>query len=426
MTYQQTLEYLYTRLPMFQRIGAAAYKANLDNTWAICSALGNPQNHWQALHVAGTNGKGSSSHLLAAILMSAGYRVGLYTSPHLKNFTERIRVNGQEMQPEKVVAFVERNKDLIERISPSFFELTVGMAFEHFKQENVAVAVIEVGLGGRLDSTNVIEPILSLITNISYDHQNLFGETLPLIANEKAGIIKHQTPVVISQEQPEVSSVFSLKAQAQQAPIYFASQRYQAKWKPNGKMSVLQANKLWLDDLECELKGLYQEQNVCGVLQAVEQLNGMGFGISQAAVRNGIANVVSLTGLKGRRQQLQTKPLVIADTAHNPDGISQVFKQVKSLAFAQLRIVFGTVNDKDFRKVLALLPTDATYYFCQPAIPRALPAHELAQAAQTFGLKGEVEPDVNQALGRAIAASQPQDLVVVVGSTFVVAELATL
>jgi dihydrofolate synthase/folylpolyglutamate synthase len=423
--YAETLRYLYQSLPMYQRIGAPAYKADLVNTQKLCRALGNPENRFKSLHVAGTNGKGSSSHMLAAILQAAGYKTGLYTSPHLRDFTERIKVDGQEISRSFVIDFVRRMKPLLEDIQPSFFETTVAMAFDYFVHQAVDIAVIEVGLGGRLDSTNVITPQLSLITNISFDHKDLLGDTLPKIAAEKAGIIKSHVPVVISERQPEVEAVFTERARAMEAPIVFASDHLSLKAAGDG-FDVYRDQQVWLTDIRPELRGLYQQKNIPGVLQTVVRLKMMGYRISEEALRTGIANVVSLTGLKGRWQKLSDKPLTICDTGHNPAGIQMVVEQIKATPHRKLHMVFGVVKDKDLNDVFGLLPTDADYYFCQANIPRALDAYDLAAKAGAAGLRGVVERDVNKALRRATEAAGPEDLIFVGGSTFVVAELENL
>jgi dihydrofolate synthase / folylpolyglutamate synthase len=427
MNYSETLEYLYKTLPMFQRIGAAAYKADLSNTVALCETLGNPQHRFKSVHIAGTNGKGSSSHILAAILQCAGYKTGLYTSPHLKEFTERIRINGQEASTDFIVDFVGRIKTQLEKINPSFFETTVAMAFDYFALHEVDVAVIEVGLGGRLDSTNVITPVVSLITNIGFDHMDILGHTLPAIAAEKAGIIKQGVPVVISQRQREVAFVFEQKALELEATLTFASDVYRASpLTTPGSYQVSQNNAIRFDRLECQLKGAYQQYNLPGILATVDHLRETGFNISDDNIREGIGRVSSLTGLKGRWQKLGDKPLIICDTGHNVDGIREVTKQIKAELFHTLHMVFGMVKDKDIIPVLNLLPRDAHYYFCQAKIPRAMPAHELAQRALAEGIHGEVIEDVREAIMMARKNAQPDDFIFIGGSTFVVAEIENL
>lgn len=428
MNYQETLDYLFNALPMFQRVGASAFKKDLNNTLALCSHLGNPEKKFKSIHVAGTNGKGSTSHTLAAILQSAGYKTGLYTSPHLKSFTERVRINGQEITEQAVVDFVEVNKSFLEELKPSFFEMTVALAFWYFAKEEVDIAIIEVGMGGRLDSTNVITPELSVITNIGWDHMQFLGDTLPLIAGEKAGIIKPDVPVIISQTQEETTSVFLKKAIENHAQITFADQKIQLKklTSDNGlaKYAVSENGKTYT--LEYGLQGDYQLYNLPGILEAVDQLRRMSWTISENALRKGLKEVAQLTGLKGRWQILVEKPTVIADTGHNEPGIRAILSQLKSYSFDQLWMVLGMVQDKDISKILALLPKDAQYVFCQADLPRAMPAELLAEKAAEYGLKGEVISEVNQALQFARKNAGPNDLIFVGGSTFVVAEIEDL
>ncbi|WP_250630401.1 bifunctional folylpolyglutamate synthase/dihydrofolate synthase [Rhodoflexus caldus] len=424
--FEETLTYLYGYLPMFQRIGAAAFKPDLSNTLALCQHLGNPHERFPSIHVAGTNGKGSSSHLLTAILQAAGYRVGLYTSPHLKSFTERIRINGQEADKQWIIDWVEKLKPLIEQVKPSFFEVTVAMAFDYFAQNRVDIAVVEVGLGGRLDSTNIISPILSLITNISYDHQALLGDTLPQIAFEKAGIIKHHTPVIISEKQEEVSAVFCQKAAQEHAPIYFASDRYRAEHTAVGTFDIIKEGDLMMPCVKCQLLGEYQAKNLAGVMQAVECLQAQGWKIDNRAIRKGIAEVSTLTGLKGRWQIIRNQPLTVCDTAHNEGGLRYVVRQIAHTPHKHLHFVLGVVADKSLDKVLPLLPRSATYYFCKPDLPRGLAAEILQEQAAAQGLRGNVYSSVNQAYQAALAAAQPDDMVFIGGSTFVVAEIEDL
>ncbi|CAN5121493.1 folylpolyglutamate synthase/dihydrofolate synthase family protein [soil metagenome] len=422
--YTAVLEYLYGALPMFQRIGAAAYKDNLTNTIKLCEAIGNPQHRFKTIHVAGTNGKGSSSHMLAAIFQSAGYKTGLYTSPHLKAFTERIKIDGKEIDQRSVVDFVNEIQPVIDEIHPSFFEVTVAMAFQYFANEKVDIAVIEVGLGGRLDSTNVITPELSLITNISYDHKNLLGDTLEKIAFEKAGIIKPRIPVVVSQRQAEVENVFLKKASVEYSEIVFASDLIVLE-DSGTLMKVHIADKLWIS-LEPELMGEYQRKNIPGVLISILELRKLGWNVSDKAIKDGIAKVVRLTGLKGRWQKLGENPLVICDTGHNPDGIKQVVHQIRSTPHEQLHVVLGAVNDKEISDILSLLPKEATYYFCQAKIPRALDAISLAEQAKRFGLHGKVISDVNEAYHEALRSAKKNDMIFIGGSTFVVGEINEL
>jgi len=427
--YQATLDYLYLHLPMYQRIGAVAYREDLTNTIALCNALGNPQTKFKSVHVAGTNGKGSSSHMIAAVLQNAGYKTGLYTSPHLKEFTERIKIDGQDVSHEFVVDFVKQIKGIISTVQPSFFETTVAMAFDYFASQKVDVAVIEVGLGGRLDSTNVITPLVSLITNIGYDHMDLLGKTLPEIASQKAGIIKPFIPVVISERQKEVESVFIEKAKEEKSTIFFSTDFYQLKEKPRSEdrvYDVYRGGELVFENLECQLKGFYQNRNIPGVLMTLDKLKEQGFSISDEAIRTGLHQVVSLTGLKGRWQKIGDRPLVICDTGHNADGIRAVVEQLQATPHEKLHVVLGTVNDKDIRGILELFPKEAFYYFCQAKIPRALPAGELAVQAMAVGLQGIVIGDVNEAIRSAKANASAEDLIFIGGSTFVVAEVDNL
>ncbi|MBO0935966.1 bifunctional folylpolyglutamate synthase/dihydrofolate synthase [Fibrella sp. HMF5335] len=436
MTYSEAVSYLYDRLPVFHRVGATAYKPGLDNTLALLAALGEPHHQFPSIHVAGTNGKGSTSHLLASIYQSAGYRVGLYTSPHLKSFTERIRVNGQAIDEQAVVDFVVANQAVIEQRSPSFFEVTVAMAFDRFAREKVDLAIVEVGLGGRLDSTNVITPDLSVITNIGFDHTDILGETLPLIAAEKAGIIKPGVPVVIGERHPETWPVFDAVAARQQAPITYAETVWQCvdAGLANG-IRLIEAQQLDADkslSLGLALPGLYQLQNLQTVLTSLAVLSSQ-WPVSDEAIRAGCASVLSQTGLRGRFQTISipqsdnmSLPLVIADTAHNEPGLRALFDTVYTVPHEQLHIVMGLVREKKVAAIWPLLPDDAQYYFCAAQLPRALPAAELAETAMRHGKIGAVYEDVNVALAAALARATPADLVLVTGSTYIVAELAPL
>jgi dihydrofolate synthase/folylpolyglutamate synthase len=423
--YQETEKFLYERLPMFQRIGPAAYKKDLKNTHALCELLGHPERKFKSIHIAGTNGKGSSSHMLASIFQAAGYKTGLYTSPHLKSFTERMKVNGADCDQNFVVEFVKRLRGSIEELAPSFFELTTAMAFEYFASQAVDIAIVEVGLGGRLDCTNVIQPEVSLITNIGFDHQQLLGDTLLKIAAEKAGIIKKNTPVVVSQTQAEVLSVFQAKAKQMRAPITFADQQWSAKVKAT-TLTIQKNDDGTLEVPAFPLGGTYQEKNIPGVMEAIEVMRSLGWKISQEAVVTGLRKVISTTGLKGRWQQIGTNPSVICDTGHNVDGIRQVMQQILQLDFNNLAIVFGMVNDKEPMPILQLLPTSAKYYFCEAPIPRAMKASELVVLGESIGLKGRAVPDVNDAIDLARKESTPDDLIFVGGSTFVVAGIRDL
>ncbi len=422
--YQLTLNYLYENLPMYQRVGAVAYRNDLNNTIALCAALGNPEKKFKSIHVAGTNGKGSSSHMLAAILQSAGYKTGLYTSPHLKEFTERIKINGVDVSKTFVVDFVERTKAVLEKIKPSFFEATVAMAFDYFEKEKVDIAVIEVGLGGRLDSTNVVTPEVSLITNISWDHADILGDTLQKIATEKAGIIKPSVPVIISERQPEVENVFLEKTADENSPIIFANDNYNVKSLGDGGFEVLHNSKK--ETYHLELKGSYQQMNLAGVLAVIDELKKKGFVITEKNISDGLQNTVKLTRLKGRWQKLGDRPLIICDTGHNEAGVREVLKQISKQKFEELYIVWGMVSDKDPERVLALLPTNGHYYFCQTKIPRAMNAVELKVKAQAYHLEGEVVEDVNEAIAQARQYASANDMIFIGGSTFVVAEIGNL
>ena len=433
MTYPETLAYLYEQLPMFQRVGAAGYKKGLGNTVALAEALGHPERRFRSVHVAGTNGKGSSAHLLAAVLQAAGYKVGLYTSPHLREFTERIRVNGQELAPDYLVAWVARWQPLFAQVQPSFFEMCVALAFDYFAEQRVDVAVVEVGLGGRFDSTNIITPLVSLITNISFDHQALLGNTLVEIAGEKAGIIKPGVPVVVSQTQPEVADVFEREAAAQLAHLVFADQVYRAEFSAEPSpdtglrpLTVTQHGRPFLPNAELGLPGDYQQFNLPGVLATLDELRALGFRISEAAVRTGLRQVTRLTGLRGRWSIIGRQPLVVCDTAHNAAGLGLVVAQLRRLPHQRLHLVIGTVSDKDVPAMLALLPAEATYYFCAAGIPRALAASELAAQGVAAGLVGEAYASVAAAVAAARAAAAAADVVFIGGSTFVVAEVETL
>lgn len=426
MNYNQTLDYLYSRLPMFQRVGAAAYKADLKNTIAICKELGNPQNKLQCIHVAGTNGKGSTSHMLAAVLQKAGYKVGLYTSPHMVDFRERIKINGKMIPKEYVVDFVEKYQAKFEKIEPSFFEWTVGLAFDYFSAQEVDVAVIEVGLGGRLDSTNVITPIVSVITNIGYDHMNLLGDTLAKIGAEKAGIIKERIPVVVSQYQPEVAPIFNEKAKQLKSSITFGDKICKVtgftKNKDGINVEVLNKKNNAVINYQLDLNGTYQVKNILGVLAALEEIVKAGFVVSEENIKDGLKQVVKLTGLSGRWQTLNEKPLIICDTGHNEDGIKEVLKNIEATPHKNLHMVIGMVNDKEVTKVLSLLPKTATYYFTKASIPRALNENELATQAKALGLKGETYETVKEAIEAAKKKTKVNDLIFVGGSTFVVAD----
>lgn len=418
---------------MFQRVGAAGFKKGLGNTLALAGAMGHPEREFRSVHVAGTNGKGSSSHLLAAVLQAAGYKVGLYTSPHLRDFTERIRVNGRQLPPEYLVEWVARWRPQFDEVQPSFFEMCVALAFTYFAEQRVDVAIVEVGLGGRFDSTNIITPLVSLITNISLDHQAFLGDTLPEIAGEKAGIIKPGVPVVVSQTQPETVGVFEREASAKLAHLVLADQIYQAAFtaEPAAEtglrpLAVTQHGRPYLPNAELGLPGDYQQLNLPGVLATLDELRALGFRTTEAALRTGLRQVVPLTGLRGRWSVIGRRPLVICDTGHNAAGLALVVAQLRRLPREHLHLVIGAVNDKDVAGMLALLPREGTYYFCAADIPRALAAAELAQQGAALGLAGEAHASVAAAVAAARAAAGPRDVVFIGGSTFVVAEVDDL
>ena len=427
MTYQQTLDYLFTRLPMFSRIGAAAYKADLTNTIRLCDALNNPQHKLKSIHIAGTNGKGSTSHMLAAILQTAGYKTGLYTSPHLKDFRERIKINGEMIREEFVIDFTEKVKPLIEEIEPSFFEITVAMAFEYFAQQQVDVAVIETGLGGRLDSTNIITPQLSIITNIGWDHMNILGDSLEKIAFEKAGIIKEGIPVVVGEVLPETEIVFERTAKERNAPLSIASHKRQVvdwNWEKHELVvEVAEDHHTDHKKYHLDLPGVYQTKNLLTVLEACSQLQQLGWKIDDKIIHKGLQHTKKLTGLHGRWEIIHTSPLVVLDVAHNVDGMRQLVQQAEVTEHNQLHIVIGMVKDKDIERVLALLPKSAVYYFTKAQIPRALPEDELMETAKKLNLQGDSFPDVNEALEFALQHAHPDDLVIVCGSVFLVGEV---
>ncbi len=403
MNYQETISWMFAQLPMFQTQGRSALNNKLDKTIAFAEHLGNPEQKIRTVHIAGTNGKGSSSSMIASVLQEAGYKVGLYTSPHLKDFRERIKINGQEIPEAYVVDFIAKNKSFLEENKLSFFEMTVGMAFSYFSHEMVDIAVIEVGLGGRFDSTNIITPEVSLITNISKDHTDILGDTLPKIAFEKAGIIKHQVPVVISEYNDETAPVFTARAKEEQAPILFAN--------------TIET------DLTTDLQGFYQEKNIKGVIAVIELLIHKGWDISAENIKEGLQHVVRNTNLKGRWQTLNTNPTVVCDTGHNVGGLTYVMQQLAKQSYNHLHIVVGFVKEKDVNGVLDLFPKEATYYFCSPHILRGLNVETLKEIATAKGLKGEAYPSVQQALEAAKARALETDFIFVGGSTFVVAEV---
>lgn len=427
-SYHQTLQYLYHQLPMFQRVGPKAFKKNLDNILALCQYLGQPQDSFKSIHIAGTNGKGSTAHALSAILQKAGYRVGLYTSPHYRDFRERIKISGEYIPEQAVIDFVAEHRSYFEELKPSFFEMTVALAFHYFAQQKVDIAIIEVGLGGRLDSTNVLSPILSVITNISFDHTNFLGNTLPLIAAEKAGIIKQNTPVVIGEIHPETRPVFEAKAKKMNAPIHFAEETYLLqsvkKTLSSIQFEAYKNNTLQYSNLQSDLQANYQLKNLVTVLQCVDLLPQLGFEASKDALYSGLKEVKKTSNLLGRWHVLSEKnPTIIADSAHNIAGIEYAMQQIEVADFQYLHFVFGTVNDKDPSAVFQLLPQDATYYFCKANVPRGLNAQTLKEKAATAGLQGESYDSVGKALKAAKLKADKQDLIYIGGSIFVVAEV---
>ncbi len=427
MNYHQTLDFLYSKLPMFTRVGAAALKKDLHNTIILCDAIDNPQHKFKSIHVAGTNGKGSTSHMLAAILQKAGYKTGLYTSPHLKDFRERIRINGKMIGKATVTDFVKSQKKLIQEIEPSFFEVTVAMAFDFFAKEKIDIAVIEVGLGGRLDSTNIITPELSVITNISLDHTNILGNTLTEIAREKAGIIKKNIPVVIGEQQAEIATVFIEKAKLEHAPLTFADTSLKVtnarSLNSHLVIDIEAEQKLIYRNLKLDLTGIYQQKNILTVLETIYQLKNLGYLIPDETLYAALRNTKKITGLQGRWQTLRKNPLVICDTGHNKAGITEVLKNIAATPHRNLHFVIGMVKDKDINGVLMLLPKNATYYFCAPNLERALSATQLSHQAHAYDLKGKIYDNVANALTKAKKSALADDLIFVGGSTFVVAEI---
>ena len=402
MNYQETLDYLFSKLPMYQRQGVAAYKVDIGNIVAASKYLGNPHTQFKSVHIAGTNGKGSTAHMLTSVLQEAGYKVGLYTSPHLKDFRERIKINGEKISENSVIKFVDQNKIAFENISMSFFEFTVAMAFDYFADQQVDIAIIETGLGGRLDSTNIINPELSIITNIGLDHTNLLGNTIEKIATEKAGIIKPNISAIIGRKQKETQQIFKDTAKEKNSKLIYAEQQ---------------------TTYSTDLKGRYQKENINTTVAAVQLLSENGWGIKQNSIRNGLLNTVKNTGLLGRWQILQEEPLIICDTGHNSDGIKEITEQIKETPHNKLHFVFGTVNDKNLGAILKLLPKDAIYYFCKPNIERGLDGDKLEQEAHKFNLKGHTYSSVNIAFNMAKSNAKSEDLIFIGGSTFVVAEV---
>lgn len=432
MNYQETLDFMFNSLPMFQRQGKAAYKANLDNSIAFDEYLDFPHQTFKSIHLAGTNGKGSSSHMLASILQEAGYKVGLYTSPHLKDFRERIKINGAMVPESFVIKFIERIQEFIKTHQPSFFEMTVFMAFEYFKQEDIDIAIVETGMGGRLDSTNLINPEVSVITNISLDHTQFLGDTLEKISIEKAGIIKPNTPVVIGESNPEYNHVFINHAEFGSSPYCFADQQYRIPFAMNTidnhqifdvyKINTDLSEQKAFEQIELDLLGHYQQKNILTVLATIDQLPQV-WKINEQHIFDGLKKVVENTQLLGRWQTLGHNPRIICDTGHNEAGVTLILDQIKNIAYDQLHMVWGMVNDKSIEQIMGLLPKDAHYYFTKAQIPRALNEEELYEIAQKHQLKGKTYPSVNEALEAAKLSANQNDLIFVGGSTFVVAEV---
>lgn len=404
MNYDDTVNWMFNQLPMYQNKGKAAYKADLSNTILLANHLKNPEHKFKSVHVAGTNGKGSTSHMIASVLQEAGHKVGLYTSPHLKDFRERIKINGKEISKQFVIQFIKRNKQFFEENSLSFFEMTVGLAFEYFAKKEVDIAVVEVGLGGRLDSTNIVTPLVSVITNIGLDHTQFLGNTIEAITREKAGIIKHGVPVVIGETQDQTETIFKEIAATKNAPIYFADQIIK---------------KLYT----CDLKGSYQTNNIKATIQVLTILQKLGFNTSEKQIIKGFKSVVKNTGLLGRWQTIGYAPKIICDTAHNKEGLTYVMKQIQEEKFEKLHMVIGMVSDKNIDNILSLFPKNANYYFCKPKIQRGLNEEDLANKFVAVGFKGRTFKSVNQAYESAKTAATKNDLIYVGGSTFVVAEI---
>ena len=399
MNYKDTLNYLFSQLPMYQRSGTAAYKKDIGNIIKACNHLKNPHKKFKSIHIAGTNGKGSTAHMLASVLQEAGFRTGLYTSPHLKDFRERIKINGKMISKNEVTDFVKKNKIVFEKIKMSFFEYTVAMAFDYFAKSKVDIAIIEAGLGGRLDSTNIIQPEISIITNIGYDHINLLGNTLEKIAKEKAGIIKEKTPIIIGRTQFQTNAIFKDFAKKKNAPIYFSSKKTKIK---------------------CDLTGHYQSENIN---TTIKTLNILDWKVNQENITNGLNNINKNTNFQGRWQTLCKNPLTICDTGHNEDGIKNIVKQIQSLKYNKIHFIFGTVNDKEIDNILKLLPKKPIYYFCEAKIDRAFNSNKLKEKAIKFNLHGEAYYSVSEAYKNAISNSKKEDLIFIGGSTFVVAEV---
>ncbi|MEL6559231.1 MAG: folylpolyglutamate synthase/dihydrofolate synthase family protein [Bacteroidota bacterium] len=427
MTYDQVLDYLFSQLPMYQKQGKAAFKKDLTNIIALSEILGNPHQQFKSVHLAGTNGKGSCAHSIASVLQEAGYKVGLYTSPHLKDYRERIRINGEMISEEAVISFVETIRDAIRDISPSFFEITVAMAFDYFAREKVDIAIIETGLGGRLDSTNILMPELSVITSIGMDHMQMLGDTVEKIAGEKAGIIKPGVPVVLPKGlQASVKSVFEQKALLEESPLNTNADSYSIEKNTNGSLAVSQNGQISFPNLIPGIKGNFYLKNLPTIIESINELKKRGFSISDAHLIDGIRQVVTNTGLKGRWQKLIENPLVITDVGHNEDGWNEILNQFEELKFRQLHIVLGMVSDKEVDEIFDLLPSDAIYYLCEPNIVRAMPVERLVEGAIRSGFTYTVCKDVNDCIEKARSFAIADDFIFVGGSTFVVAEINDL
>ncbi len=426
-SYDKTCSWLFSQLPMYQRQGKTAYKANLENTEKLDEYFNHPHRNFQSVHVAGTNGKGSVSHILAAILQKAGYRVGLYSSPHLLDFRERIKINGKMIPKKEVVQWVSQHETILEEIKPSFFEMTAAMAFDYFSRSEVEIAVIEVGMGGRLDSTNILTPILSIITNISSDHVEFLGNTLEQIAGEKAGIIKDRIPVLIGEERKETFHVFESQAKKKNSPFYSAQRFFQVPYSVladdgDQYFSVLQSRRVVYPGLKCDLAGIIQRKNLPVVLEAIEILRKNRFSITESAVYDGIANTKEISGLHGRWEIMGKGPMLVLDTAHNQAGIKEIIKQLKEVRYKNLHMIFGVVNDKEIDHMLRLLPGEGQYYFTRAQIPRALDHKILAAKGAFYGLQGSIFETVPEALAAARESAESNDLILVCGSTFIVAD----
>lgn len=423
MNYKETLAYLYDSVPMFQQIGKSAYKEGLENTYRLDEYLNHPHRRFKTIHVGGTNGKGSCSHTLAAILQAAGYKTGLFTSPHLIDFRERIRVNGQMVPEEFVTSFVDKHRSFFEPLSPSFFELSTAMAFQFFAEQQIEIAIIEVGMGGRLDCTNIITPDMCVITNISLDHTQFLGNTLAEIAREKAGIIKKEIPVIIGETTLETKSEFIIKAQKENAPVIFAEEEkllINSEKESSGNWLYQTKNYI---NLRGELGGFCQLKNTNTLLSAIRQLIKSGYNISEESIRKGFESVCEMTGLMGRWQKIGSHPTIICDTGHNIGGITYIVDQLSRQTYQKLHIIIGMVNDKDITGVLSLLPHNAAYYFTRASVKRALPENELMEIASQIGLKGHSYPNVSAALHAAKDSAAPEDFIFVGGSSFIVADL---